>query len=63
MKSLNAFGVCAAAVWMAGCAWGQNAVTDWAVIVQPAVNTPPRSSDRSVDVCDRWIAAAAAACS
>lgn len=44
MKSLNAFCVCAAAVSMAGCAWGQNAVTDWAVIVQPAVNTPPRQN-------------------
>ncbi len=42
MKSPNVFGLCAAAVSIVGCAWGQNAVTDWAAIVQQAVNTPPR---------------------
>jgi hypothetical protein len=28
---------------LAGGAYGQNVVTDWAAIVQPAVNTPPKA--------------------
>ncbi len=26
------------------CAYGQNVVTDWAAIVQPAVNNPPEAA-------------------
>jgi hypothetical protein len=43
---------------LSSCLHGQNVVTDWAKIVQPAVNTPPKAPDRGarlalVSVCVR----------
>jgi hypothetical protein len=44
MSSRNRRVICAfVGLLLASCAYGQNVVTDWAAIVQPAVNTPPKA--------------------